>query len=136
MAGTWPNLDQSDLSTRIREYINETTAGFYTDANINSWLNMAAQKTAQLSMCTQRIFDAVTVSGVRTVPHPAMKVAFVEYVPSDGSRPTMLTKIDPLKLNHFPLSGTAPQYWYEFGEYIGIEPLPNAAYILNLYAVD
>ncbi len=48
----------------------------------------------------------------------------------------MLTKIDPLRIGHYPINGTTPQYWYEFGATIGIEPLPAAVYDLRLYVTD
>jgi len=62
-------------------------------------------------------------------------VFHVEYIPSSGRKIT-LKKIDPLKTGHYPLNGTAPQYWYEFGSTIGIEPIPDATYNLRLYVAD
>jgi hypothetical protein len=50
----------------------------------------------------------------------------------------MLSKIDPLKVGHYPLepSSYVPKYWFEFGQTIGIEPLPDATYNLRLYVAD
>ena len=135
MAGTWPNLDLSDLETRVRTYLNETTAGFYTQAEIYRWLSVGAKDIAQKTLCIRRVLDAVTATNIRNVATSAYKVLHVEYVPASG-RATMLTKIDPLRLGHYPLTGTAPQYWYEYGSNIGIEPLPDAVYNLRLYIAD
>jgi len=135
MAGTWPNLDASDLETRVRTYLNEVTADFYTQAEIWRWLSVSAKDIAQKTLCVRRILDAVTATSTRNVVTNAYKVIHVEYVPASG-RATMLTKIDPLRLGHYPVNGTAPQYWYEFGSAIGIEPLPDAVYPLRFYVAD
>lgn len=135
MSGVWPNLDSSDILTRIRTYLNETTALFYTDAELYRYMSIAAKDIAQKSLCVKRIVDAVTANATRTVTTNAYKVMYVEYVPSSG-RPLMLTKIDPIKIGNIQLNGTAPQFWYELGSTIGIEPKPDAIYVLRLYVCD
>ena len=135
MAGTWPNLDAADLEARVRTYLNEVTADFYLQAEVWRWLSVAAKDIAQRTLCIRRILDAVTVNATRNVVTNAYKVLHVEYIPSSG-RERMLTKIDPLRAGHYPVNGTAPQYWYEFGAAIGIEPVPDGAYKLRLYVAD
>jgi hypothetical protein len=135
MPGTFPNMDAGDLETRVRFYLNEVTASFYTQTEIWAWLTMAAKDIAQKTTCIRRVLDSQTANGVRTVLFNAYKVFHVEYIPSSG-RPLMLTKIDPLRVGHYPLDGTTPQYWYEYGSSIGIEPLPDAVYNLRLYISD
>lgn len=135
MSGTWPNLDVSDLETRVRTYLNEVTEDFYTQAEIYRWLSVAAKDIAQKTLCVRRILDAVTVNATRNVSTNAYKVLHVEYIPS-SDRARMLTKIDPLRAGHYPVNGTAPQYWYEFGSTIGIDPVPDGIYKLRLYVAD
>lgn len=135
MSGTWPNLDASDLELRVRTYLSEAAANFYTQAAIWRWLSAGARDIAEKTLCVRRVLDAVTASSTRTVTTYCYKVINVEYIPSTG-RPLMLAKISPLKLGHVPLDGTAPQYWYENGSTIGIEPLPNGVYNLRLYVAD
>jgi hypothetical protein len=135
MAGVWPSLDAEDLEARVRTYLNEATADFYTSAEIYRWLSVAAKDIAQKSLCVRRILDAVTASSTRNVATNCYKVLHVEYVPASG-RARMLTKIDPLRVGHYPVNGTTPQYWYEFGSNIGIEPVPDSVYKLRLYVAD
>ena len=135
MAGTWPNLDAADLEARVRTYLNEVTADFYLQAEVWRWLSVAAKDIAQRTLCIRRILDAVTVSATRNVATNAYKVLHVEYIPSSG-RERMLTKIDPLRAGHYPTNGTAPQYWYEFGSNIGIDPVPDGVYKLRFYVAD
>lgn len=139
MTGTYPNLDAADLELRVRTYLNEVTADFFTQADIWRWLSLAVKDIAQASTCIRRVVDVATTANTRTVTTNCYKAMHVEYVPSSG-RPLMLTKIDPLKLGHYPLDGATPQYWYEYGvgtsQTIGIEPLPTSTYQLRLYIVD
>ena len=135
MSGVWPLLDSSDLETRVRTYLNEATASFFTQAEIWRWLSLGAKDIAQKTLCVRRILDSVTATSTRNVTTSAYKVLHVEYIPSSG-RSQMLIKIDPLRLGHYPVNGTTPQYWYEFGSTIGIEPLPDAVYNLRLYVAD
>jgi hypothetical protein len=125
----------SALETRVRTYLNEVTAHFYTQAEIWKWLSVAAKDISQKTLCCRRILTAATGgNNVRQVTTNAFKVRNVEYVPSTG-RPKMLAKIDPLQIGHYPVTGATPQYWFEHKN-IGIEPLPDAIYNLRLYVAD
>ena len=43
-------------------------------------------------------------------------------------------RITPHRLGHIPLHGeTSPKYWFQWGNYIVIEPTPDATYDLNAY---
>jgi hypothetical protein len=135
MGGTWPNLDAQDLEDRARSYLCEVTASFFSQAEIWQWLSASAKDIAQKTLCVRRIVDAVTITSTRNVATDVYKVLHVEYIPATG-RPQMLQKIDPLRVGHYPFNGATPQYWYEFGNNIGIDPLPNAVYTLKLYVAD
>lgn len=135
MSGVWPSLDASDLEARVRTYLNETTADFFTQAEIWRWFSLAVKDIAQKSLCVRRVLDVQTTTSTRNVTTNCYKVLYVEYVPSSG-RPVMLTKIDPLRVGHYPTSGTQPQFWYEYGSTIGIEPIPDGTYSLRLYVAD
>jgi hypothetical protein len=135
MAGVWPNLDAADLETRVRTYLNEVTADFFTQADIWRWLSIAQKDIAQKTLCVRRILDVVTVNATRNVATNAYKVLFVEYVPATG-RTKMLSKIDPKRAGQGPYNGTVPQYWFEFGANIGIDPIPDGSYSLRLYVAD
>jgi len=127
----WPDL--SDMRTRVRDLVKESTAGFYTDAEINRWSNDGERDVAIKSLCIQSINVKATVANTRTISTPYNKVLYVEYVPGSGT-PIGLIKISPLHLGHVPKTSITPQYWFPWGKKIGIEPMPTAAYNLNVYA--
>jgi hypothetical protein len=127
----WP--DFSDMRSRVRDLLRESSAGFYTDAEINRWLNDGERDVAIKGLCIETINSAATVSGSRTVAKPYNKCLYVEYIPGSGA-PRGLVKITPLHLGHVQNNGITPQYWFPWGRSIGIEPKPTAAYNLNIYA--
>jgi hypothetical protein len=132
---SFPDLTVSELETRVRTYLSEVTPSFYTQAEIWRWLSLSAKDIGQECLVPRRVLEVDTANGVRTVTTHVYKVTHVEYVPSSG-RSLNLPKIDPLKTSHYPIDGVTPQYWYEHGDSIGIEPLPNATYRLLLYVID
>lgn len=135
MAGTWPNMDLSDLAARSRTHLNEAAAGFFSDAEIYRWLSAGTAEIADKAVCVRRILDAVTQSGVNTISAPGSRVHHIEHVPA-GGRPWFLREIDPLKAGNNPLKGSAPQMWYPDGGLVYIEPTPDAVYPLRLYVSD
>lgn len=122
----WPDL--TDLQTRVRDLLNETTAGFYTDAQIKRWLNDGERDVAIKGLCIESINAKTTVANTRTVATPYNKVLYVEY------NSVGLVKINQTMLGRLDVNGIVPQYWFPWGKYIGIEPIPTAAYSLNVYA--
>lgn len=132
---TWPNLVASDLESLVRTYLNEATARFYSQSEVYRWLSAAASDISDKASCVQRFLYRETGANVRTVETNALKAHYVEYTPVSG-RSIMLTQIDPLKVGNYPLTGIVPQYWYEYGARIGIEPLPTAVYPIRVYVSD
>lgn len=132
---SFPDLTVSELETRVRTYLSEVTPSFFTQVEIWRWLSLSAKDIGQKCLVPRRVLEVDTTSGTRTVTTHVYKVMHVEYVPSSG-RSLNMPKIDPLRIGHYPLDGTTPQYWYEHGDSIGVEPLPNATYRLLLYVID
>lgn len=49
---------------------------------------------------------------------------------------TALLQIRPETLGHLAIEGQQPRYWYQWGNYVVIEPVPDNEYALKLYLVD
>jgi len=121
----------------LRTILDEVTAGYFTDAQLKLYINHAIRDIAATSGCIRHIDTATVTSGTRTVAFSGYKCAAVEYTPVSGN-PYYLIKINPNQVNHVNTNGLEPQFWYEFGSSIGIEPLPAATYTdkLQLYIED
>lgn len=65
---------------------------------------------------------------------PNQTVAFYDTPPPEVSKG--LFKIRPEMCGRVNIVGNHPQFWYHWGQYIVIEPIPNNVYKLILYVSD
>jgi len=66
-----------------------------------------------------------------------------DLVPGTGTEDTVIVtsregalKIFPTTLGYISIRGDMPQYWYQWGNYVVIEPVPDNAYMLTLFVSD
>ena len=123
----------SDVRTAVRDLLNESTAIFWTDAELNGYINDGLREIAEFTGCIQNVDAKTTTSSTRTVSFDGYDVANVEYIPTTG-RSTSLIQSDPLRNEQ--LVGTAPQRWFTGNGTVTIEPTPDATYNLNFYVND
>jgi len=127
----WPDL--ADIRLRVRDQLNEDTASFYTDNQIDRWINDGERDIAIKGLCLESIQSLTTVASTRTVTVSCIKPLHVEYKPGSGTR-LGLIKINPLQLGRLDISVSTPQYWFQWGNKIGIEPKPGTTtYNLDVY---
>lgn len=119
-----------NMRLRVRTLINEATASYFTDAEINRWLNDGERAVAVEGMCLQHIDSISTASSTRTVSYSGYKCLYLEY------NSVGLSKILPTQYGNLSINGTIPQFWYENAKTVCIEPLPNATFALNAYIAD
>jgi len=119
-----------NMRTRVRDLLNEATASFWSDALINRLLNDGERDIATKALCLQHIDSGSTTNGTRTVSTTGYRPIYVEY--SNLGLPLIL----PNQTGRRSGTGTAPQKWFESGSNIGIEPLPDTTYPLNIYVAD
>lgn len=126
-----------NMITTIRYYLRESTASFWSDAEITSYINRAVRDVSERTGCIQRIDTTATTASMRTVSFNGYRVTAVEYVPVTG-RSRYLKLVTPSMVGHVfvGLQNGEPEYWFEEDDDIGIEPLPNDAYPLRLYVAD
>jgi hypothetical protein len=128
----WP--DFADIKTQVRNLLDEATAAQWTDADINSWINDGHRDIAAKTNCIESIQPATTTSGSRLVPFTGHKVNHVEYLPGGTVKPIGLQRITPAMLGHIQLHDlSTPQYYFQWGSNVVIEPIPATACNLNLY---
>lgn len=123
----------SEIRTRVRDILNESTATFWTDAELTAYINDGVRAIAEIGRCIQTInTTAATVNGTRTVAFTGYSVEAVLYQPSSGTEKA-LVKTDELRFGRLQSNGTYPQFFAETGQYVAIEPIPDAAYNLDIY---
>jgi len=117
------------LRNDIRALLNEPTPSFWSDTQLNAYINNAISDIAIRSGCMQSVESAYTSLLTRLVSFNGYKCEVAEY---DN---VALIPITPLQAGHYRLDGYTPQFWFEILSTIGIEPVPPEVYPLTLYTL-
>ena len=130
----WPSF--ADILSKVRTELNEVTAGLWTDAELEGWINDGQRDIASKALCIDNMVTTTTTANSRIVLWSGTKVKYVEYVPASGA-PIALQKIQLKQLGRLPLNGVVPEYWAPWGgpsgQCIVLDPKPGAAtYTLNI----
>ena len=115
----------SYIRTQIRSLLNETTAAFWTDAELNRLINEAERDIAAKALCLEAI--ATVTASSRTTSFTGHKILRAEYN-SQG-----LIKILPKMMGGLQTSSVVPQFWFQWGQYLVLEPKPATNYTITLY---
>jgi hypothetical protein len=124
----WPSL--LDIRTNVRDVLNEPTASKWSDAELTRLVNDAERDICIKTGCLDAVVSASTTNGSRLVSFTGHKVKYVEYV---AATRIGLQKISPKVLGHVKIDGITPQFWFQWGTSVAIEPMPTAVYALYLY---
>jgi len=126
--------DASSARTQVRALINETTASFWTDTEIDNWIKEATEAISSRALCIQdtdtfllvtsqyEYTDLVTngAAGVTDI----VKVWGAIYLNPDDEY-IGLKRIEPFQVSDLPhMKAGPPKYYYHFDDKIGIFPLP------------
>lgn len=126
--------DLKDIRDRVRSLMNEdSNSSFLPDAILNRFINDGERDIAIKTGCIENIDSASTTASTRLVAFSGHKVKYVEYV---GSATVGIQRVTPKHLGFATYSGAAPQYWFQWGGNIVIDPLPATSYTMNLYVSD
>lgn len=123
------------LRTRVRDMLNESTASFWTDAELNAFINDGIRTIAEISGSIQHIDALTTTNGTRTVSYTGYRMSNVLYKPASGTQSSLI-EIDPLRDGNYRVNSTTPQFFWNGNAIIGIEPVPDATYNLDGYVND
>lgn len=133
-----------EVRTRARSAIEEVTARFWTDSELNVWINDALRDIARRAEVIQSFNTSVTVvagTNKYNLPTNIVRVHRVEFDPSDS------TSIYPLEASsHQQMdsvwgvnqsSGGSPRYYVLWGMppslQIQLYPVPSVGGVLNLF---
>lgn len=146
----------------LRSELNEYSTIRISAAEVLAAINDAQLHVATRSLCIEKEILEVTVSGRNTVKSYGIRTNYVELISEDDlvvftdddvtfedddvEWNTIAASADlkiglqcilPTNIGSVPLNNsTYPEYWFNWGDYLVIEPVPDARYILKLYYAD
>lgn len=124
-------MNRGEMRTEVRYLLNESTAAFWTDTEIDNWLDQGQRDIAVKALCIESTGSITTAAGTREYSYTGLKCAACEY------NNKTLVAIPIKQIGHRTINGVTPQYWYEYNGKIGVDPLPDAVYSIKTYlAVD
>jgi hypothetical protein len=118
------SFTKEQILAEIRTLLNETSPGFWLDAEINNWIDQGALDISAKTLCIEDIATIALAAGTPEYNFPAgaIKIAACHF---NGKG---LVKIKPHQVGHISTKKTGePEFWYPFARLIGVYPVPDAS---------
>ena len=135
-------LTLSGIRNLVRSDLNETSTTMLSDAELNTMINDGYKDVANKGLCYEVKASVPNVTALVkiisfaeiTALNFGIKITKVEYKSGTTDGGTGMMAILPQAVGHIPINGNSPQYWFQWGEHLVIEPLPDiATYDLYVY---
>jgi hypothetical protein len=122
-------MTTSEMQEIISDRLAEASAMRLSYTEVMNAINDGCKDVSSLALCCEQPEAITTVSGCRAARFTGIKIIEVEYN-GDG-----LLQVLPTAMGKDE-SGP-PKRWAQWGQYVLLDPIPDAAYALTLYvAVD
>ena len=118
------SLTKPQILTEIRALLNEPTAVFWTDTEINNWIDQAALDISAKTLCYETTSDITLATDTISYAEPAgcLKVHAILY----ENKP--LTKADAKKIGTAAARDAGePEYWFHYAKKIWLWPVPDSS---------
>jgi len=128
----------SDILSRVRDQLVETTAGFWTDAEIYRYMSDAESEINNMVECNQvsKAASSVTATSGYTLPTDCVAVTRLEF---DGVPLKQINQRERTALDQPGHGGTLqrgdPTHWYVYGGMSYLWPVPTNIKTLNYYYI-
>lgn len=131
-------LTLSTIRSLVRDEINKTSTIVVTDTELNTIINDGYKDVAVKGLCYEKKFSFANIyANGRVVPltgNNIIRVTYVEYAIS-SSEVNGIQQIQPTTIGYVDDNDSTPQYWFQWGDNLVIEPIPNVGtYDINVYA--
>jgi hypothetical protein len=131
-------LTLTTIRSLVRSYLNTSSTTMITDAELNSIINDGYRDVASKSLCYESKITKNNISVEKIISlkgEGVIRVNYVEYKSGTTEGGKGLICIIPQAAGHVPITASTPHYWFQWGEFLVIEPIPDAAtYDLAIYA--
>jgi len=138
-------LTVAKIISNVRSDLNETTTTVLSDAELTIMINDGYKDVATKGLCYEnKISKDVSASQkvISLVSSNVVRVNYVEYKSADTEGGWGMLRVLPQTIGYSPVeyvsstNGTgAPQYYFQWGPYLIIEPIPDVGtYHISVYA--
>lgn len=131
-------LTPAQALTSVRDQYAESGSGFFTDAEIRSYLWDGERQISNLLQCNEVTTSITTVTG--TQEYARQGLITIGHITYDGDK---LKKVDFRSLyaadgdaTTSDASSGSPVYYYEWGSNIGLWPIPDASSTVKIWGMD
>ena len=132
-------LTVTNIINNVRSALNETATTMLSDAELTILINDGYKDICSKALSYEKKITKDNIATSQKVVSLAgeniARINYVEYKSGTTQGGKGLICILPQTVGHIPINTNAPQFWYQWGEYLVLEPLPDAAtYDLAVYA--
>lgn len=132
-------LTVTNIINNVRSALNETATTMLSDAELTILINDGYKDICAKAFAYEKKITkdniATSEKVVSLVGENVARINYVEYKSGTTEGGKGMICILPQAVGHIPINTNAPQGWYQWGEYLVLEPLPDAAtYDLAVYA--
>lgn len=142
-------MNRSELRLLVREYLNEPTEAFWTDANLNGYINIACpiihnriKNVSRYHFTTRATFPTAAGTGYYQLPADCKDVKMITRIDTGGKEiplmlaqwpdPTVWTPDRMLDPNNGS-SDEGPAVYWIVGQSLRLLPVPQSVVTLRLY---
>ena len=113
----------SQIVTRVRALLNESSASFFSDNQIMEWINNGCLDIVTKTWCLGSTKDITLLNNILEYDLTTnyITIASVHYY-DNGTPKKALLRSNPSMFGHVP-DPNEPVYWYEFDNKLGIFPI-------------
>ena len=126
------------IKSLIRDELNELSTVRLSETELGAIVNDGYKDASVKSLAYEKKIAKTNIAaGERLISLAGENVIKINYVEYDlGSSGCVgMVKITPSMVGFVPIDGYTPQYWYQFGDFLVVEPVPDVGtYDLNVYA--
>ena len=129
------------IRSLVRSDLNESGTTILSDTELNAIINDGMKDVAVKGLCYENkiAFDN-SATTQKIVPllqatNHILRVNFVEYKTGTTEGGLGMLGVLPQTIGHSTINGNTPQYWFQWGDFLIVEPITDAAtYDLAVYA--
>lgn len=115
---------KEQIRTEIRALLNEPSPSFFSNTEIDEWIDLAALDISTKTLCVEASGTVALVSGTLEYNEPSDCIKVYTCLLDKAG----LLKIHPRQLAHInPDTSGTPLYYYHFANKLGFYPVPGAS---------